>query len=247
MPVERRVDAHRRIQRLREAMLLGILSDAHGHVGGFLEGLRLLRNAGVAEVYFLGDAIGYVPSVEVLGHLKKGAVTCIRGNHEAMLLESSFDEARDEVYRFGSISGLLTADDLSYMKAWPEKLSRTVDGRRLLFVHGSPTDPTFGYVYPDADLGSYPARDFDVVFMGNTHRPFARRHQGALYVNVGSCGLPRDNVGKGSVCIYDSARDEAELVRFDISGSASELLEDPEIHPSVKRHLKRSVDGSRHE
>jgi hypothetical protein len=45
------------------------------------------------HIYFLGDAVGYVPSAAVLDSLARlgSKVQCIRGNHEAMLLEGQSD------------------------------------------------------------------------------------------------------------------------------------------------------------
>jgi predicted phosphodiesterase len=104
---------------------------------------------------------------------------------------------------------------------------------KLLFVHGSPKDPTCGYVYPDSDLSVFDT-DADFVFMGNSHYPFIRKHQGVTYINVGSCGLPRDDGRYGSIALFDTDTGVARIIRFDIRGSSAKTLaEVPDVHGTV--------------
>ena len=42
-------------------MVIGLLSDAHGNPLGLRSCLAALRAAGAGQVYFLGDAVGYLP------------------------------------------------------------------------------------------------------------------------------------------------------------------------------------------
>ena len=65
--------------------------------------------------------------------------------------------------------GRLRDDELEFIKSWPRSLSLHIDGFDTLFMHGSPADPTFGYVYPDTDLELFgkPA-DFGV---GRSYNP----------------------------------------------------------------------------
>jgi predicted phosphodiesterase len=121
-----------------------------------------------------------------------------------------------------------------------------LDGLRCLFVHGSPSDPTYGYVYPDTDLSSFAGFEADVIFMGHTHRPFVRRNGDYLFVNVGSCGLPRDGDPRGSVCLFDTHSRSAEILRFDISQSSEAALSRYRMHDSVAAALKRLAAAPAH-
>ena len=47
--------------RARPAMVIGLLSDAHGNPLGLRSCLAALRAAGAGQVYFLGEAVGYLP------------------------------------------------------------------------------------------------------------------------------------------------------------------------------------------
>ena len=73
--------------------LIGLVSDAHGNGRAFDRAVELLLAHGVRRLFFLGDAVGYVPSTAVLDSLARlgDLVQCIRGNHEAMLIENHIE------------------------------------------------------------------------------------------------------------------------------------------------------------
>lgn len=217
-------------------MILGFISDAHGNVEAFNKGISLLVAEGAERLFFLGDAIGYVPSCAVLNALDSlgEKIFCIRGNHEAMLLDGRVDLARDAVYQLGFLRTDLPQSQLKMISSWPLQHREVFDGLSLLLVHGSPEDPTYGYVYPETNLsGFFP--DADWVFMGNTHHPFIREHAGISYVNIGSCGMPRDDGRFGSAALLDTKTGTARILRFDIASETRQMLEEfPIIHPSVR-------------
>jgi putative phosphoesterase len=220
---------------------IGLISDAHGNNGAFARGVSLLLSQGAERLYFLGDAIGYVPSAAVLDSLArlKDRVQCIRGNHEAMLLEGQSDPVRERLYQLEALRPGLTSWQMEMILSWPALRRVVVGGLKLLLVHGSPTNPTHGYVYPDTDLAGF-APDADWVFMGNTHYPFIREHSGTCYVNIGSCGMPRDDGRYGSVALLDTKTRSARILRFDITAESRQVLEQfPMVHPSVREVYER--------
>jgi putative phosphoesterase len=221
--------------------LIGLVSDAHGNSQAFDQAVALLLAQGAQRLYFLGDAIGYVPSVAVLDSLARlgDRVQCIRGNHEAMLLEERSDASRECVYQLEALRPKLTPAQLAMMASWPVFLNEVIDGQKVLLVHGSPSNPTYGYVYPDTDLSDF-CLDVDWVFMGNTHHPFIRQQAGTYYVNVGSCGMPRDDGRYGSAALLDTKARSARILRFDITAESSQILQQfPTVHPSVRDVYER--------
>ena len=157
--------------------LVGLLSDAHGNPLGLRTCLDVLKRAGAQQLYFLGDAVGYLPGeAAVLDLLARENVHCQWGNHEAMLLgELALDPDQDQMYGIAAVGVRLSGKHRAQLDSWPRTRTLTLDGRRILLVHGSPTDPLCAYVYPDADLSGLASLGFDAVFMGNTHRPFVTR------------------------------------------------------------------------
>lgn len=221
-------------------MLLGVLSDAHGHVGAFELALAVLREAGVEQLRFLGDAVGYIPDPGVVRALQARRIPAIRGNHEAMLLSKcAIAPERETIYRLDELRAQLEPDDLDYLGTWPIFRREIHAGVRCLFVHGGPHDPVFAYVYPDTALDEFVDGSFDVVFMGNTHHPFVRECGGATFVNVGSCGLPRDADARGAVCIFDTHTRKARIVRFEIGASAQRVLAARSLAEPVAALLRR--------
>lgn len=221
--------------------LIGLVSDAHGNSLAFDRAVDLLLAQGAQRLFCLGDAVGYVPSLAVLDSLARlgERMQCIRGNHEAMLLEGQSDDVRDRLYQLEALRPRLTSAQLTMIASWPASHTEVIDGQKVLLVHGSPTDPTYGYVYPNTDLACF-SPDADWVFMGNTHHPFIREQAGIRYVNTGSCGMPRDDGRYGSAALLDTKTRSARILRFDITAESRQVLDQfPMIHPSVRAVYER--------
>jgi predicted phosphodiesterase len=203
-------------------MLIGLLSDAHGNPLGLRSCLAALRAAGASQVYFLGDAVGYLPGeAEVIDILLAQGVVCQRGNHEAMLLgDLDLDPGRDRAYGLAAVARRMPPRVRAVLAGWPDAREIELAGRRLLLVHGSPRDHLTGYVYPDSDIDWIGALGYDAVFMGNTHRPFAARCGAALVANVGSCGLPRDQGNLAACAVYEPAANECQVLRVPMDAAA---------------------------
>lgn len=222
-------------------MILGILSDAHGNAIALDRCVEALRLANAAEFYFLGDAVGYLPSGDrVLSRLREIGAKCIRGNHEEMLLGNlPLSPSQDAVYRIALARSRLQLHWIEWIQEWPIERAMSMDGASLLLVHGSPKAPLTGYVYPDSDLTPFDGLPHDVVFIGHTHRPFVRRAGRTTIVNVGSCGLPRDVGNLASCATYDTATNTVEILRieFDARSLIDELGD--RIEASVAACLQR--------
>lgn len=220
--------------------MIGILSDAHGNNGGFRTAIFHLRSLGAKSFYFLGDAVGYIPSLEVVAALQSMGteVKCILGNHEKMLLGAATPE-REPIYQHQSLRERLSNQQIDFLKSWPTHRRETIAETPVLFVHGSPSDYTNGYVYPDTDLDQFnPSASF--VFMGHSHYSFVRSANGTTFVNVGSCGLPRDDGRFGGACLYDPATGNVQVLRFDISEQTEAVLAaNSPVHQAVRDVLAR--------
>lgn len=220
-------------------MRIGILSDAHGNVEAFRLGLGILADARVDLIYFLGDAVGYIPDAGVVRLLRNSTIRSIRGNHDDMLIRKCTPEAQDAIYRHREAFDCLDADDRQFLNVLPLQIEIEGDGLTALFVHGSPANPLTGYVYPDTDLSQFSEIGADVIFMGHTHHPFVRDCGQKLFVNVGSCGLPRGSDLRASICVFDSTERTAELIRFDISKCCENVLSKYSLAPAVTSLLSR--------
>jgi len=231
-----------------ESTKLGFVSDAHGNPIGLQACLRAFEDHGVNRVWFLGDAVGYLPlGVEVLRILSARRIPCVLGNHDAMLCGVlPLDPVKDEVYGLARQKTLLDASVLSDMRQWPRRRLLHIGARRLLLVHGSPRDELGDYLYPDSPLDDLSRVEADVIFAGHGHRPFVRAVGNVTVVGVGSCGLPRDVGGQASCAIYDPSSGAVQLLRvhFDVARVISECSAVSTIARSVLDTLQRSADRS---
>jgi len=227
-------------------MLMGILSDAHGHIDAFEAALNVLRRAGAEHLVFLGDAVGYIPDPGVAERLREMEILVLKGNHEAMMFAPDYPQEHEHIFQHQTTRAQMDETLQNYLRGLKLCESQTIDGVRCLFVHGSPLDPVYGYVYPDTDLSPFRDVNADIVFMGQTHRPFVRRNGTTQFVNVGSCGLPRDDDPRGAACLFDSASGEAVVLRFDIAASSRKVLEKYTLDDSVAEILKRTSNRTGH-
>ncbi|MBT5873759.1 MAG: hypothetical protein HOH43_10090 [Candidatus Latescibacteria bacterium] len=221
--------------------MIGILSDAHGNIDSYERAIALIDEVGVDELYFLGDAVGYVPSLDVLDRLmgRDSYVKCILGNHEDMIIKASSDDCQEEIYQLGFVRSIMSDVQLRYISRWPIKIERETFGLRVLYIHGSILEPTHGYVYPDSELSSL-NNEYDYVFMGNTHRPFIRKLRSTTLINVGSCGLPRDDGRYGSFALFDPSERTVEIIRYNIENDSVDLESaEGSVHSSVLEVLAR--------
>jgi predicted phosphodiesterase len=203
-------------------MIIGLLSDAHGHVEGFRAGLGLLRRLGADRIFFLGDAVGYLPGAGVVEAIAAEDVRPIAGNHEAMLLDVD-GTVDDDVFRLDETRRELGVVGMQRVAAWPRR--RVLDPRvgPVLLVHDRPSGGR-RYIYPDTDLAELGSLPWRVVCMGHTHRPFVRHSRSTTFVNVGSCGLPRDDGHLGAVATLDTVTGEARISRFDLRAAHRRAL-----------------------
>jgi putative phosphoesterase len=222
-------------------MIIGILSDAHGNYLGLEKCLNFLKE-NTEKIFFLGDAVGYFPFPnEIIDRLRSDNVQCVLGNHDAMLLGIlPYDQSKEGIYKIEETKRYISEINLSFLEKTPLISEQVIDGKKILFIHGSPHDYLNGYVYPDSDISIFSKLDYDVFFMGHTHRSFIRKSYNKLFVNVGSCGFSRDNGNKITIALYNTTSGEASIKNFIIDKGSIINTFSSAIHPSVIEVLNRN-------
>jgi putative phosphoesterase len=224
-------------------MKIGVLSDAHGNPGALERCLRFLKRRGVEAIWFLGDSIGYLPEGgAVLDMLVESGAEILLGNHDAMAISAlELTERGEQVYKIREQRAALSTSHAAQLRAALPFREGRIGERQVLFVHGSPWQPLTEYVYPDADLQAFSALPHDIVFMGHTHRPFVAMSGECTVLNVGSCGLPRDQGNLASCAIYDSYEHECSIHRIPFDAESIAAQHQGRIHPSVAEVLRRKA------
>ena len=216
-------------------MKIGIISDSHGNPDPFFLAINYLISQKVDRIIFLGDVVGYLTEpVPILNWLIENNVDCVMGNHDAMLLGlQNLDAKKDEVYQIEPIRKKLSDSHINFISDWKPFILLTINNKKLFFVHGSPWGYLNEYIYPDSNLERFKELDYDVIFMGHTHRPFIQKYESKLIVNVGSTGLPRDAGNFSSCCIYDSEINQITIYRFQFDEEKIIQKYESNIHQSV--------------
>ena len=223
-------------------MKIAVFSDIHGNLPFFEAFLRDAEAEKPDRLVFLGDSVSYYPwGIAVIRRLREIGALCIEGNHDSMLRgEFPVPEKHEPVYQLRKVMEEISAEDLAFVKCWPEIVRETLDGKRLIFVHGSPLNHLKGYSYADSDLALYDDPDADIVFVGHTHRPWIRQNAHTLMVNVGSVGLPRDEGGgnRPAWALFDSVTGTVSIRRT-TADPAPLLALQGTVHESVLSALNR--------
>jgi predicted phosphodiesterase len=213
-----------------------LISDIHSNIEALEAVLADIRAQGVAEVFCLGDLVGYGPNPrEVIDEIMKCRV-CLLGNHDqgALFDPEGFNSGAERAI-FWTRSQLEEGPGTAAMRQrrWDflGELPRTHSVDNKLFVHGSARNPLNEYVFPE-DI--YNKRKLEKIFalipqhafQGHTHVPGVftescnffspdeinyeyRLDRNKAMINVGSVGQPRDGDPRACYVVL-----EDDLVRF---------------------------------
>ncbi len=249
-------------------MKRALISDIHAN----LEALHAVRadlaDQKVDQVYCLGDIIGYGPDpVECLDLVMKLASVTILGNHDQAALfdpEGFNPLALQAAYWSRDQLEKPVGGNTAKNRRWDflGELPRQVDEGDLLFVHGSPREPTNEYVFPEdiyneRKMESLFGRIQLYCFQGHTHIPGVFTSGGEFIspedcefhyeldgeksmVNVGSVGQPRDGDPRACYVILDTTSESLEYRRvdYDFNVTAGKIYNNPELNDTLGDRLK---------
>jgi putative phosphoesterase len=191
-------------------MLIGIVSDVHCNGAAMERAVDELSQT-VDTILVAGDAVlQYRFSNEVIEIIRNNDLPYVIGNHEAILLSEHGQRACSAAH--------VRRENLEFMGAAPKQLEMLVSGKRLLMVHASPFPPYSDYLYPGSpQLAQCAELDVDILVLGHTHVPMAKRVGDTFVVNPGSLGQGGEpgQPGMVSYAILDADSDEVTFHRFE--------------------------------
>lgn len=195
---------------------VAFISDVHGNYRALKRILDAIDSLSINKIYFLGDAIGYLPYPnETIDLLKNHNVKCIKGNHELMLLDTINANLKfKEVYKLDETKQKISDENLLFLNSWSEKIIINQGKNSLIGIHATTKNPFKGYLYPNSDLEEYSNVDYDIICMGHTHHVMKREYNKKLFINVGSVGLPRDNIKYSSFAIINIETLDSRIYRL---------------------------------
>lgn len=240
-------------------MKAAVLSDIHGNVSALKKVLEDAKRMGAERYIILGDVIDYCmhsnEAVELLKEIDGKVICNIWGNHEYAIM-------KDDYSRFSSKRG---ADSARYTKTILTKASLdyigkmdssgmaelTIDGKRVLCVHGDIGDHYWSSIRAASDLAPY--KDYDYVLSGHSHfphfveqfyesdNPQMRNRKKCIFINPGSVGQPRNHSSRSQYCIVDFAAEEISFrkIEYDIEDEMNAF--DGNVDAFYKERLRYGI------
>lgn len=238
-------------------MKRALISDIHSNHEALKAVLADIAKQGIEQVYCLGDIVGYGPNPrECLQEMKRVAV-CILGNHdEAIVAGADPDEFGPAALQAVEWTReQLHENDHAFLRTLP----RSCQEESLLFVHGSPRDPTNEYVLPmDAANPEKMADLFDrfenCCLQGHTHLPgvftqsdfirpsaIAQRYtlsENKVMINVGSVGQPRDGDPRACYAVLEGPQLLFRRVEYDVESTVAKIHRIAQLDDSFGDRLR---------
>ncbi|MGN6547063.1 MAG: metallophosphoesterase family protein [Aureliella sp.] len=224
-------------------MRQALISDIHSNLEALSTVLADIGRQKIDRIVCLGDIVGYGPNpCECLDLVIQKADLTILGNHDQAALfdpEGFNPVALKAIYWTRDVLDRAPGRASVVNRRWDflsELPKKKTDGD-LLFVHGSPRDPTNEYVFPETIYDQNRMKGlFDQIkrlsFQGHTHMPGVFTTDGEfiapeecdykfklgdekLMINVGSVGQPRDEDPRACYVILDDRKQEIEFRRLE--------------------------------
>jgi len=214
--------------------MFAVISDVHANLEALEAVLNDIKNRGILDVFFLGDAVGYGPNPkEVVKILYKTCRVMVAGNHDKAVVKPELDIYFNDMAREAIkwTRAVMSDDTKQILKDLPMSYVLRNDDIDMHFVHASPRYPEeWNYIltFREAELNFHYFNE-RICFIGHSHIPFIieRSKVGELTVrreipyrirddcryiiNVGSVGQPRDGDQRACYAIFNE--DEINIIR----------------------------------
>jgi predicted phosphodiesterase len=176
---------------------VALVSDIHGNDTALGEVVADIQQLGIERVVCLGDAVqGGDEPRQVLDRLAQLDWPVILGNADDFLLEVPADSPEEitaaQLEKREWTLAQLEPHHLEQIRSFSATLDVDVDGVRLHAFHGSPRSYDDVLLPETENAEPWRGTGADVLAGGHTHLQWARRIDGALFVNPGSVGLAYD-------------------------------------------------------
>lgn len=226
-------------------MQVAILSDVHGNRHAFEAVLDDIATTDAAEVWCLGDLVGYGAEPDACVELARERIAiCLAGNHDLAVTGAL---PLDEFSRGAAIAARWTREVMHPDNVtWLSTLQTHDVDRSVGLYHANPRDPVWEYVLSAllAEL-CMDAQQHRICLVGHSHvaLSFVRREgelatgeprrgddvldlaEGEWILNPGSVGQPRDGDPRAAWMLLDLDARTAEWrrVTYDVGGAAAAI------------------------
>lgn len=185
-------------------MQIAVFSDVHGNKHALDAVLADIQNREPDLMVCLGDLVGYGAYPDaVVQTIRESGIPTVMGNYDDAIayrrIVCGCDYKDEKAMEAGIKSISWTMENTGeaskeFMMGLPAGIVKKIDGRRVLFVHGSPRQLN-EYLYEDVPatdiIPTLQEADADVLVCGHTHLPYHRVVEGRHIINAGSAGKPK--------------------------------------------------------
>ncbi|MBI2930206.1 MAG: metallophosphoesterase [Planctomycetes bacterium] len=251
-------------------MVVALISDIHSNTEALNAVLKDIEGQGIKEILCLGDLVGYGPNpAEVVDRALEWKLV-LMGNHDEAVVKEAYGfnpvakaavAWTREQLRPGLFAGRAKRDRWNYLCNLP--LTHKED--TVLYVHGSPRDPTMEYILRSdcVDLtGGIPEKIRDifsrfdrVCFVGHTHDPgviteesrfitpkecdhqFRFEGKKKYVINIGSVGQPRDGDTRACYVVFDGDLVRWRRIEYDYQSTMKKIFGTPQLDPRAGERL----------
>jgi len=207
-------------------MKIAIISDLHGNY----EAARSLPES-YDELWVLGDLVNYGPEPgAVIDLVKAKSSVVVRGNHDHSIgydvdprCTARYQKMAEMTRRY--TASVLKKEQKDFLCQLPLTLEIKRQDTRFYLCHAKPSDPLYGYCPEQseewvAELGRIKA---DVLLVGHTHTPFARKVGNQLVVNPGSIGQPKTGKSEACYAIWDNGSFQLKQFPYGVDQTVARL------------------------
>jgi putative phosphoesterase len=202
-------------------MKIIIFADIHANLTAFDAVLKDIEQKYKVDAFIsLGDFIDYgMRSNEIIERIQQINVPLLanlKGNHEKALIDGELSRFSSERGRVMSTytKNHLTEASVDYINNVMQepKQELTIDGQKVLLLHGDIIDPYWGKLTP-AKTSDEAYMEYDYVLSGHIHQPYLietffkvdnpllRNQKKTTFINPGSVGQPR-NINPNAQYVY---------------------------------------------
>jgi diadenosine tetraphosphatase ApaH/serine/threonine PP2A family protein phosphatase len=243
-----------------------ILSDIHGNLEALRAVLADIAHHGAEVIYCLGDVVGYGPDPRACLDLARTWPVVLLGNHDHGISagpdDFNVEAARALLWTAGQLqqpvpSPQAAEERLAFLASLP---FQHCEGD-FFFVHASPRDPLFEYIFPEDTFDRNKMQAlFSCVdrycFQGHTHVPGVfsealtfrdppqlgyeyRLGQEKVMVNVGSVGQPRDGDWRACYVLLEDDWIFFRRVEYDVQATVAKIRAIVDLPPRLADRLLR--------
>ncbi len=234
-------------------MRIAIISDIHSNNIALEAVLKDIYTKDVDSIVCTGDIVGYMPNPnEVIDLIRQHKILCIKGNHDLhtmkieRLNEEQFQVLDNSVIQQSAsaiyTNYILEEKNRVYLANLPEKIEMSVNGFKVLFVHGSPR-AIDEYMYEDAPYLNeiMEELEYDVVIAGHTHIPYYKQVRNKFVINAGSVGKPKHGNSNATYVILSVEKGNINVVLREVPYDVKKMKEEIIKNLYIPDHTAQSI------